>query len=1191
MFLQIVFFEIKYRLQRPATYIYFLILFGFSFMIMALPDASVSEAGEQLHKNSPYVISQLISSFILFASIILAGVMGVPVYREFDHNFNEIAFTLPVKKWEYLLGKFTGSYIIAVIIYLGIVLGFMVGTFMPWMDEADLGPFLLEAYINPIFVFVLPNVFILGIIFFTVGTLTRSQLAIYAQGLVFIVIYYALSTLMKDVDTNPSNSLFDPFGSIAASFETKYWTTYEKNTLLLPFAGYVMLNRVIWLAISTIIGISCYLFFSPSNEKRFRFRKKTQVPVDDLLGRSGIVIPQVVADFSLKAQIYQWWYFSTFQFKKIIRAIPFWIMLACGLGLLLLGRFGVSMLGATSLPVTYMLLDMLSGMFLVFAVIIVAVYTGELIWKDIDVKVAPIFDSTPVSDNLIVLSRFSAMILVELFIILMIMLCGIGIQISEGFYHFQIAVYLKVLLLHVFPYLLIFTFLVFLIHTLINNKFVGHTLVIVFFLLQIFSGQLGMDHVLTQYGNSIEKSYSDMNGFQNFVFPTLIVDLYWFFLGAVFLILSILLIKRGNSLNYLDRLDNARVSLKKSRAKFLIPSFLILFIATGAFIYYNTNVLNTYRNKKANREFQAEYENTYSKYADYPKPRILDVKTKVDLFPSELRLESRGEYLLTNKNDVPLDSIHVRTNPWISINKLKFNIAAELVDSSMEHGYFIYKPKVPVQPGDTFQLYYDFTFQERGFHRWGHSTSLVANGTFLHNEFMPDFGYNESGELRDKKERKKIGLPEKLFEADELTDSSKYGNTYIGGNADRVNFECIISTEPDQTAISVGTLVDEWVDNDRRYFKYKMDEPVWNFYSFYSAEYKKYEEEYKGITLAIYYHKTHDFNLETMVKAMKKTIDFCNANYYPFQHDALRIVEIPRYSSYAQSFPGTIAFSEGLGFILDVDEKNDIDVPFFVTAHETAHQWWGHQVCAAPVKGFTLMVESLAEYTAMMVMLEELGEKQANKFLKYELDRYMLMRAAEKKKEVPLYLVDDQQYLSYQKGCLAFYNLMDNIGADSLHAALSRFIETYQYKGPPYPTSMDLIKFVEEVVPDSSKYLVDNWFMKIILFSNRADSVQYSESENGKFNVELYTTSKKYQADSLGKQEALVLSDWLDIGVFAESSEGEDSLIYLEKVLVTEGKNHFSIEVDTKPTKAGIDPMLKQVDRNLLDNSKTAKKI
>ena len=57
-------------------------------------------------------------------------------------------------------------------------------------------------------------------------------------------------------------------------------------------------------------------------------------------------------------------------------------------------------------------------------------------------------------------------------------------------------------------------------------------------------------------------------------------------------------------------------------------------------------------------------------------------------------------------------------------------------------------------------------------------------------------------------------------------------------------------------------------------------------------------------------------------------------NFSPFQFRQYRILEFPRYRTFAQSFPNTVPFSEGIGFIGRVEKPTDIDFTYFVTAHE-----------------------------------------------------------------------------------------------------------------------------------------------------------------------------------------------------------------------------------------------------------------
>ncbi|MEQ9307012.1 MAG: hypothetical protein RJQ14_24070, partial [Marinoscillum sp.] len=206
---------------------------------------------------------------------------------------------------------------------------------------------------------------------------------------------------------------------------------------------------------------------------------------------------------------------------------------------------------------------------------------------------------------------------------------------------------------------------------------------------------------------------------------------------------------------------------------------------------------------------------------------------------------------------------------------------------------------------------------------------------------------------------------------------------------------------------------------------------------------------------------------------------------------------------------------------------------------------------------------------------------------KYELNTYLMGRTFEQKKEMPLYQVEGQGYIHYRKGSLVMYALQDYIGEDSVNAALKRFNEDWAFKDAPYPTSKDLITYYRAVTPDSLQYLITDMFETITLFENKTTDAEYSLLPDSTYEVKLTVNTIKYQADSLGSEEAQELKDWIDIGVFTESGKGKDSLIYLKKHKITQEENEFTLTVGTKPTKAGIDPINKLIDRNPKDNVKT----
>ncbi|MFL3014487.1 MAG: M1 family aminopeptidase, partial [Candidatus Neomarinimicrobiota bacterium] len=290
-----------------------------------------------------------------------------------------------------------------------------------------------------------------------------------------------------------------------------------------------------------------------------------------------------------------------------------------------------------------------------------------------------------------------------------------------------------------------------------------------------------------------------------------------------------------------------------------------------------------------------------------------------------------------------------------------------------------------------------------------------------------------------------------------------------------------------------------------------------------------------------------------------------------------------------QSFPNTIPFSEAIGFIMDVDpdDPENLDFPFWVTAHEMGHQWWPHQVSGGSVKGANFMSEGLSEYSAVSLLARERGDKQLRKFLKYELDQYLDGRAFDSKEPPIISTEGNEQYIVYNKAGHTLYAMSDIIGIDRFNRALGKFIDRYRYEHDPYPNIGQFISTLREETPEDLQYLITDTFEKITLYENKAKSANASENSDGTYTLDLKVEAKKVYSDSLGVQTTAKLADWLEIGVFGEEmkdGEKEEIPIYTEKVFITDSISTFEITLDKKPFKAGIDPLFKFVDRDSKDN-------
>ncbi len=179
------------------------------------------------------------------------------------------------------------------------------------------------------------------------------------------------------------------------------------------------------------------------------------------------------------------------------------------------------------------------------------------------------------------------------------------------------------------------------------------------------------------------------------------------------------------------------------------------------------------------------------------------------------------------------------------------------------------------------------------------------------------------------------------------------------------------------------------------------------------------------VNLEVYYDPAHEFNVDEMLEASRAGLDYFQANFSPYQFTQYRIMEFPRYRTFAQSFPNTVPFSEGIGFITRVLKPTDVDLTYFVTAHELGHQWWGHQLVGGRVEGSNMMSETLAQYSAYMVMQQKYGKDYMRRVLRHFLDRYLRGRAGEVRRERPLALVQREDYVWYYKGGQIMYTLAD----------------------------------------------------------------------------------------------------------------------------------------------------------------------
>jgi ABC-2 type transport system permease protein len=1201
--------ELVYYLRRISTWVYFGIYAAIGFLFMLLSGGAFREAaavfggGGKVMANAPFALASLLPTIALVGMSIVAAVSGNAIYRDYDARMESLVYTTPISKRAFLGGRFVGTLAVNAFIVLGIAVGLMLAAKSPWVKPDKFGPFDLWAYLQPYFTLVLPNLLFTAAIFFALPAMTRQMVPNYVGGVLLLLGYLMGGQLLNDLTDKQTGALLDPFGLRALRVLTEYWPIADRNTRYVPLSGVLLANRVIWVGFGlAVFGLAYWRFRFSYAASEPRAHTELTPPRAALAPPPRPVrtveLPAAGRHFDFGARVRQYLSLTVRAFWRVVRNGYFYTIVGAGvLYMVLLSQQLDKLYGTATWPLTYKMVEILDGSFGLFMLVIIAFYAGELIWAERDVKLSQITDAMPVPNVTAFLAKLTAMVGVLALLLLVVMLTGIATQAATGYTRFEIPLYLQTLFGFRLLDLVLLTVLAMTLHVLVNHKYVGHLIVFITFIVLGFDvlGSFGLERNLYQYNSDSGLRYSDMNRWGPFAHPFLYWKLYWGAFAILLATLTNLFWIRGEETHARWRARLARLRFGPGTRG--VTAFASLsFIGLGGFLFYNTDVLNRYTTTTQRRHLRAEYERRYKRYENIAQPRITAVQVQVDLVPERGDMHVRGHYVLRNKTRSAIDTVHLRLDRDMDVRSLAFDRPSHVVLADSAHEYYMHRLDTPVAPGDSLVLSFDMSRTTRGFSNTIDNTDLVSNGTFIENaSFMPGIGYERRGELSDDDDRKKEKLaPLPRMKSPE--DPTARANNYLGADADWIDYDATVSTAPDQIAITSGYLQREWTEGGRRYFHYKMDSPILNLWAFQSARYATATDSWtspdgRKVDIAVYYHPTHRWNVETMISAVKKSLDYYTENFGPYQYHQLRIVEFPRYAVFAQSLPNTIPYSEAIGFTARVDKSDDIDYPFYVTAHEVAHQWWAHQVIGADARGATLLSETMAQYSALMVMEKEYGAAAMRRFLEYELDRYLVGRSTERKRELPLAYNENQTYIHYNKGSLVMYALRDYIGEAKMNAAIRGFLNAEKFRGPPYPTSLELVDSLRAATPDSLRYLIKDMFETITLFELKADSAIATDAPDGRYRLDLYLTSKKLRADSLGAETPIPMHDWVDIGVFTRPGRGEKTpdkdgrSIYLQKQRIQDGPQHIVVMTTQLPSRAGVDPLHKLISRLTAENT------
>ena len=519
MLINIFFFELQQRLRRISTYVYFVVfaVLGCLFTLLsggAFAGGSVEfGTGGKVLVDSPYALNSIITSICFFGIVITAAIAGQATYQDIDSNSTPFFYTAPITKLDYLGGRYLAAFAVQVPIFASVGLGAWVATLMPWIDKTRLGPQMVAAYFQPYIINVWPNLLFLTAIFFALAALSRKMLPVYVASVLVLMGYFAVGQLSGTALTvSVHAALADPLGGAAIDHITRYWTPFQRNTQLIPLQGILLANRALWLGVGAIFLAFTYAKFAFAYPAETSKRRQTVEEKEAL--RPADVLPIAHPTFSAAASLRHVLSLTRIQFKETTKNVVFLVLMLAGFLFSIFTAAGLSNPQASrTWPVTAQMVLMANAGFIIIAIAIIIFCSGELVWRERDAQLNQVMDALPLQRWVLFCSKLFALMLVQVVVVLLILAAGMVVQIAQGYYHFELGLYFRELFLNRLIGLWILCVLAMFIQTIVNNKYLGHFVMVLYIIATLALPPAGFQDFLYRFGQTPQVTYSDINGY------------------------------------------------------------------------------------------------------------------------------------------------------------------------------------------------------------------------------------------------------------------------------------------------------------------------------------------------------------------------------------------------------------------------------------------------------------------------------------------------------------------------------------------------------------------------------------------------------------------------------------------------------------------------------------------------------
>ena len=1167
-------FECLYNAKHIYTHLFFfLLIFQGIWYNMGISD---DIPNKNMMINAPAIAygNLALMGIILFAvtAIITAGSLA----RDLESGSAHILYPAVVEEKKYFFGKYLGTVIVNFMVVLGYPIGILLFPLLGIGLPEQYGPVPIGQLLHGIFLLTVPNLIFLVTLSIFMVVMFRRAAAAYL-GVLLIFIFFLVSVSLRDKTAYPlAIELLDPFGYCCVNHLTDKMDTLQFNSAYLPLSQTLLLNRLVWIAVSIVLFVASVFKF---NFKTFIAHPGKAVKQEKVIAKPVLDIgPQVFPsmNYGIWSCLIKSVKFALVNVKSILGSPGFLAMLITLLLMFLGYDFlwtSTNYLTTSHLPLTSIMTIIRVPMMLVIGVMIL-ILSGEILFKDRASSLWPVVDAMPTPSWVYIFSRWLTMGGLAFIIASLMFAAGVFSQWVMGFQDIEWGLYIRDLYGPRFGWLtsLQLISLAFFFGAVFNDRLKGHIVSIAVFLFIVMS----VDHQLIERQHlafSIVPAslgpeminYSEMNGYGVLDAGLFFYTGAWMSLSALFFVVTLLLWNQGVNRSFKERLQVLKRTVRMPFGKVLASTAIICFILLGGFqygIHDNLICKAGYQTKAQKKVAATAYEKKYAKYREVVQPKITNLDLTLDLFPSKRQAAYTAKLALKNESGQPIDTLHLDWDKKLVVEKISSNnyfLEKFEDDAGLRHTIFRLTPSLEAGESLTLNLVANLAY--KGFHQSEFQGDLTYNGTVLGTDFLPIFGYDRSRELTNNKKRLQQGLAPLDSRMDTMDNAFSRRNRFESVQSDSLTWNMVISTDGDQIVIGPGE-VNTWQEEGRNYAEYRSERPGAMDFKIISARLATQEFDCQETPCRLSYEPRHTYNLSVFKDAVQKAVPWLAERLGPYPYSVVRIVEKPFYDSEFITFANVTAISEARGWTADIKNDEEGQYIYLTIARELARQWIFASLKVADVQGAELLTQSLAQYYAFRFLEGIMGRGHIGQWLDKAYKDYEKERADEGIEEKPLLYVDEAAYLSRDKGGLALYALAQRIDAEKFDVWLAEWIARAGQK-EGFFTSADFYKELKNFTPAIHHPFIRDWFERRIQYRLSLDNAQIKDEK-----LALTISAAKMESGGEKGMMEKSFSALLEVGITDESGNVKG----IRQIVIRPGQNSYDLDCWLSSASVVLDP-------------------